>query len=245
MARDGAAAARARPGLAAAGGGATLRVERLLGRWAEPGEGDGVEAAVRVSVADGDRVALRELLSKTGDAAAAVHPARRAARRRRALPGGLRQRRRRVRPVAAPTAPLHFDAVLDGLAAEIRTSRVALHVGAGTFKPVTAARAADHTMHAERFAVAADELSEDLAASAAARRPIVPVGTTSARARVALLARRELRGDGGVDGEAGLRVEQWTGHGATGALPPLTEAFAALAAAARARATASCAPSRS
>ena len=220
----------------------TLRVERLLGRWAEPGEGDGVEAAVRVSVADGGGgVALRELLSKTGDVPLPPY-IRRAARpddaaRYQAVfanaDGALGS-------VAAPTASLHFtDAVLDGLAAaEIRTSRVALHVGAGTFKPVTAARAADHTMHAERFAVAADEL-EDLAASAAARRPIVPVGTTSARVLESLywLGARELRGDGsGVDGEAGLRVEQWTGHGVSGeALPPLTEAFAALAAAARAR----------
>jgi hypothetical protein len=34
-----------------------------------------------------------------------------------------------------------------------KESRVTLHVGAGTFRPITVANAADHTMHEEQFSV--------------------------------------------------------------------------------------------
>ena len=198
--------------LAAAGGGATLRVERLPGGGPSPARATASRRR-RLVAGDGDSVALRELLSGSATCCCRRTSARRAARRRARYQAVFANADGARGSGAAPTASRHFtSAVLEGLAAaEIRTSRVALHVGAGTFKPVTAARAADHTMHAERFAVAADEL-EELAASAAARRPIVPVGTTSARVLESLywLGARELRGDGGVDGEAGLRVEQWT-----------------------------------
>ena len=90
--------------------------------------------------------------------------------------------RERRGSVAAPTAGLHFTpALLERLEASgVKTSRVALHVGAGTFKPVTATSVDQHEMHAERFSVNNEEL-EAIAASAAAGYPIVPVGTTSAR----------------------------------------------------------------
>ncbi len=53
--------------------------------------------------------------------------------------------------VAAPTAGLHFtDAVLQALSEKgIAPLTLTLHVGAGTFKPVSAARLEDHTMHGE------------------------------------------------------------------------------------------------
>jgi S-adenosylmethionine:tRNA ribosyltransferase-isomerase len=53
--------------------------------------------------------------------------------------------------VAAPTAGLHFtDALLDQLQRKgIDRLALTLHVGAGTFKPVTAHRLSDHTMHGE------------------------------------------------------------------------------------------------
>ena len=87
-----------------------------------------------------------------------------------------------VGSVAAPTAGLHFSPeVLSALAANgISQTRVALHVSAGTFRPVTAARIADHVMHSERFEVSATALQEIIAASEAGR-PIVAVGTTSCR----------------------------------------------------------------
>ena len=85
--------------------------------------------------------------------------------------------------VAAPTAGLHFTpALLEALRARgCGWHPVRLHVGLGTFRPMTAERLEDHAMHEERF-----EIPE---ASAAAlepvfldrSRPILCVGTTSLR----------------------------------------------------------------
>lgn len=55
--------------------------------------------------------------------------------------------------VAAPTAGLHFTSeLLQALvAAGAKISNVNLHVGAGTFQPVTAPDIAQHDMHAEQY----------------------------------------------------------------------------------------------
>ena len=84
--------------------------------------------------------------------------------------------------VAAPTAGLHFtDALRARLAArDVGLNTVTLHVGAGTFLPVTVEDTAGHAMHAEwgsLDAATADALN-------AARRNggrIVAVGSTSLR----------------------------------------------------------------
>ncbi len=57
--------------------------------------------------------------------------------------------------VAAPTAGLHFtDTLLNALEQRgIRRAAVTLHVGPGTFKPVTADRIDDHVMEAERYEI--------------------------------------------------------------------------------------------
>ncbi len=57
--------------------------------------------------------------------------------------------------VAAPTAGLHFTFELFGrlAAAGVERTEVTLHVGEGTFRPVTAEDTADHAMHAEAFDV--------------------------------------------------------------------------------------------
>ncbi|HYO30548.1 MAG TPA: S-adenosylmethionine:tRNA ribosyltransferase-isomerase, partial [Thermomicrobiales bacterium] len=57
--------------------------------------------------------------------------------------------------VAAPTAGLHFTvALIDSLrAAGIGWAEVTLHVGLDTFRPVTADRLGEHTIHREWFAV--------------------------------------------------------------------------------------------
>jgi len=82
--------------------------------------------------------------------------------------------------VAAPTAGLHFtDTVFNSLAAKnIRHSFVTLHVGAGTFLPVKTSTLSDHTMHVEWIAVTRDTITTLLHALG---KPIIPVGTTSAR----------------------------------------------------------------
>jgi len=89
---------------------------------------------------------------------------------------------RRPGAVAAPTASLHFDdVVLADLAARgIAFSHVTLHVGAGTFLPVTVADVATHRMHAEWGEVSAEAAAE-IAATRAAGGRIIPVGTTALR----------------------------------------------------------------
>ncbi len=81
--------------------------------------------------------------------------------------------------VAAPTAGLHFnDSVLEQLDDQgVQRAFVTLHVGAGTFKPVSADEMAGHAMHEEPFTVSA-ALLEQLAVTS---RKVVPVGTTSMR----------------------------------------------------------------
>jgi S-adenosylmethionine:tRNA ribosyltransferase-isomerase len=57
---------------------------------------------------------------------------------------------------------------------------VTLHVGAGTFQPVVSSDARDHAMHSESFSVSVREVKNIVAASKAGK-PLVVVGTTSAR----------------------------------------------------------------
>jgi len=84
--------------------------------------------------------------------------------------------------IAAPTAGLHFTpellAALDDLG--VLRATVTLHVGAGTFLPVTAEDTADHIMHAEWGEVSESAAAAINAARAAGGR-IVAVGTTSLR----------------------------------------------------------------
>lgn len=84
--------------------------------------------------------------------------------------------------VAAPTAGLHFTReILQALGRQgVRTARLTLHVGAGTFKPVKAERVEDHVMHEEVY-----ELSPHAAAVINDTRRqggrIIAVGTTCVR----------------------------------------------------------------
>ena len=84
--------------------------------------------------------------------------------------------------IAAPTAGLHFsDALLGALAAQgVAIVRTLLHVGPGTFRPVTTQDPAAHRMDEEYFEVSA-EAAATLAAARAAGGRIVAVGTTVAR----------------------------------------------------------------
>lgn len=81
--------------------------------------------------------------------------------------------------VAAPTAGLHFtEKVLENLKTKgIPQEKITLHVGAGTFKPVSTETIADHVMHREEI-IASRQLLESLSHH---QGPVIPVGTTSVR----------------------------------------------------------------
>ena len=75
--------------------------------------------------------------------------------------------------IAAPTAGLHFTCEM---LEKLPHTSVTLHVGVGTFRPVTVERIEDHRMHAESYAISS-EAAEKINAS----ERIVAVGTTVTR----------------------------------------------------------------
>jgi S-adenosylmethionine:tRNA ribosyltransferase-isomerase len=85
--------------------------------------------------------------------------------------------------VAAPTAGLHVTRALLGRLAvrECDVATVTLHVGLGTFQPVTAEDLDHHAMHTERF-----EVTRTTARAIARARergaPVIAIGTTVVRA---------------------------------------------------------------
>ena len=83
---------------------------------------------------------------------------------------------------AAPTAGLHFTPALMAAleAAGVLRAHVTLHVGAGTFLPVSADDTDDHVMHAEWGEIDKETAAVINAARAAGGR-VVAVGTTSLR----------------------------------------------------------------
>jgi S-adenosylmethionine:tRNA ribosyltransferase-isomerase len=85
--------------------------------------------------------------------------------------------------VAAPTAGLHFDALLLQRLQErgVRLAYITLHVGAGTFQPVRVENLAEHQMHSEWYTISQDTV-DAVAETRAAGRSVVAVGTTSLRA---------------------------------------------------------------
>ncbi|MGD9611290.1 MAG: tRNA preQ1(34) S-adenosylmethionine ribosyltransferase-isomerase QueA [Kiritimatiellia bacterium] len=99
--------------------------------------------------------------------------------------------------VAAPTAGLHFTPeVLDRLAGQgVDRATVTLHVGIGTFRPVSAETVAEHKMDFERWQVPA-ETAQKIAAAKAAGGRVVAVGTTSVRTLESAAARPEGFGAG-------------------------------------------------
>jgi len=84
--------------------------------------------------------------------------------------------------VAAPTAGLHFtEAIFQQLEQRgIQRTFVTLHVGAGTFLPVKTATLGEHPMHIEFIAVRVEVIRE-LRDRLTTGRPVIAVGTTSAR----------------------------------------------------------------
>lgn len=102
--------------------------------------------------------------------------------------------------VAAPTASLHFTQEMLAQAQErgVELAFVTLHVGPGTFRPITVDETADHHMDAEFYHI------DESAASAIRRakdegRPVVAVGTTTTRALEGAFAERGDIGAGAGD----------------------------------------------
>lgn len=128
--------------------------------------------------------------------------------------------------VAAPTAGLHFtDRVFGGLEAKgISTLEVTLHVGAGTFKPVSAEALADHHMHEESIYINLATLNS-LIAHLEQGKPVIPVGTTSMR----LLESLYWHGQSLCSGQPAsfIDVQQWTPY-EEGVRPSTPESFLAV-----------------
>ena len=107
--------------------------------------------------------------------------------------------------VAAPTAGLHFtDKLLAKLVSKgVETEYVTLHVGAGTFKPVSSETIGGHFMHEEKIVITEDFIRKLLKNR---DKQLIAVGTTVTRTLESLFvvgAKLHL----GLDNP--LLVEQW------------------------------------
>ncbi|OLP65402.1 S-adenosylmethionine:tRNA ribosyltransferase-isomerase [Bacillus pumilus] len=87
-----------------------------------------------------------------------------------------------VGSAAAPTAGLHFTTeLLDALKAKgVHIAFITLHVGLGTFRPVSAERIEEHEMHAEFYEMN-EETADELNRIREKGGRIISVGTTSTR----------------------------------------------------------------
>ena len=101
--------------------------------------------------------------------------------------------------IAAPTAGLHFT---PEMLATLDHAFLTLHVGVGTFRPVTAERPEDHVMHSERYL-----LTESTARRINAAGRVVAVGTTVTRVLEHL--------GGSRIADCGLRIEEAVHRGET------------------------------
>lgn len=83
---------------------------------------------------------------------------------------------------AAPTAGLHFTTeYLERLQRQgVRIAYVTLHVGLGTFRPVSVDRVEEHEMHAEYYSLP-QETADAINETRASGGRVIAVGTTSAR----------------------------------------------------------------
>jgi S-adenosylmethionine:tRNA ribosyltransferase-isomerase len=83
---------------------------------------------------------------------------------------------------AAPTAGLHFtDEILDSIQAKgVHIAFITLHVGLGTFRPVSADTIENHTMHSEYYHVT-QETADAINQAKEQGGQVIAVGTTSSR----------------------------------------------------------------
>ncbi|MBI5153908.1 tRNA preQ1(34) S-adenosylmethionine ribosyltransferase-isomerase QueA [Candidatus Poribacteria bacterium] len=170
------------------------RPGRKLHAGARIGFGAGVQAVIESVLPGGERVLafgcpepeFRQLLDSEGNMP--LPPYILARRGERTSRPADRERYQTVYAepegsVAAPTAGLHFtgDLLCHIQNLGITTVFITLHVGTGTFRPISAERLEDHVMHEESFSIR----PEDAEAIMQARRRggrVFCVGTTTVRA---------------------------------------------------------------
>ncbi len=106
--------------------------------------------------------------------------------------------------VAAPTAGLHFTPELIDQCTEkgVKKEYVTLHVGMGTFKPVTVSKLDDHIMHSE-WCQLPEETAKIIQSTKDNNGRVIAVGTTSVRT-LESACRKEL--NGGWSGETDLFI---------------------------------------
>lgn len=100
---------------------------------------------------------------------------------------------------AAPTAGLHFTAeqLRELQAYGVNTGFVTLHVGLGTFRPVSVENIEEHVMHREYYSIP-QETADLIMRTRASGRRVIAVGTTSIRTLEAAA-----EGPGRVSGKSG------------------------------------------
>ena len=128
--------------------------------------------------------------------------------------------------VAAPTAGLHFTNELidrlknDGIAFE----EVTLHVGAGTFRPVSSETIGEHEMHSETIVVRKSCI-ENLIKNC--NKTIIPVGTTSMRTIESLYWIGLMLIEEGLE-ERHLHLNQWFPYKERESLPSAEESLSTI-----------------
>jgi len=215
------------------GHGVCVRVETIHSVWEEEDEAPGVEASIIFMDAPKKRRSLGEVLSKVGDIPIPPYLNRDTNAEDEEGYQTVYASTTVSGSVAAPTAGLHFtDDILCNLQARgIGFTKMALHVSAGTFKPVTVGCISEHDMHEEFFNVQTEALHGLIEALRAGKK-IVAVGTTSVRLIETLywMGVRRLRNDEKADsatlGQWDAYILQLQGHEAGGS--PLPDAADAL-----------------
>ena len=128
--------------------------------------------------------------------------------------------------VAAPTAGLHFtNELIDRLKSEgVSFEEVTLHVGAGTFRPVSSEKIGEHEMHSETIAVRKSCI-ENLIKNI--NKTIIPVGTTSMRTIESLYWMGVMLIEEGFK-ERNIHLNQWFPYKERESLPSAEESLSAI-----------------
>ena len=128
--------------------------------------------------------------------------------------------------VAAPTAGLHFT---DKLISQLKDNgisfeEVTLHVGAGTFRPVSSEKIGEHEMHSETIVIKKSSI-ENLIKNI--DKTIIPVGTTSMRTIESLYWIGLMLIEEGLE-ERHLHLNQWFPYKERETLPTAAESLSTI-----------------